>query len=198
MHQSPKQAKIISVEQELDVLAHLETSKHATRDQVAFLLSIKAGMRAKEISGLTWTMVTDSGGGIAQSIALPNSIAKGKRGGREIAMNRVLRQFLIRLHDERSELTLPYHRVIFSQKGGGLSANTLAIWFRELYLELGMRGCSSHSGRRTFITRAARKITEAGGSLRDVQMLAGHANLNMTERYIEGSSEAQSRLVDLI
>ena len=183
---------------ELEVLAHLETSKYATRDQVAFLLSIKAGMRAKEISGLTWTMVTESSGEIAQSIALPNSVAKGKRGGREIAMNGVLRRFITRLHNERGESTLPHHRVIFSQKGGGLSANTLAVWFRELYLELGMRGCSSHSGRRTFITRAARKITEAGGSLRDVQMLAGHANLNMTERYIEGSSEAQSRLVDLI
>ncbi len=193
-----KQAKILSVEQEQDVLAHLGTSKHATRDQVAFLLSIKAGMRAKEISGLTWAMITDSSGRVAHAIALPNSIAKGKGGGREIAMNAVLREFLVRLHEERDELTLPYHRVIYSQKGGGLSANTLAIWFRELYHDLGMQGCSSHSGRRTFITRAARKITEAGGSLRDVQQLAGHSSLAMTQRYIEGDSDAKRKLVALI
>ena len=61
-----------------------------------------------------------------------------------------------------------------------------------------MSGCSSHSGRRTFVTRAAHKIVEAGGSLRDVQQLAGHASLQTTQRYIEGNSEAKRRVVTLI
>jgi integrase/recombinase XerD len=61
-----------------------------------------------------------------------------------------------------------------------------------------MAGCSSHSGRRTFITRAARNIVEAGGSLRDVQQLAGHANLGTTQAYIEGSSDAKRRVVAMI
>ena len=61
------------------------------------------------------------------------------------------------------------------------------------------RSCSSsHSGRRTFITRAAKKVVEAGGSLRDVQQLAGHSSLQTTQRYIEGDSEAKRKLVDLI
>ena len=59
-------------------------------------------------------------------------------------------------------------------------------------------GCSSHSGRRTFITNAARKISTVGGSLRDVQMLAGHSNLRTTQAYIEANAEAQVRIVELI
>jgi integrase len=37
-----------------------------------------------------------------------------------------------------------------------------------------------------------------GGSLRDVQMLAGHTNLRTTQRYIEANPEAQVRIVELI
>ena len=54
------------------------------------------------------------------------------------------------------------------------------------------------SGRRTFSTGAARKISTVGGSLRDVQMLAGHAALSTTQRYIEADVEAQRKVVDLI
>jgi integrase len=63
---------------------------------------------------------------------------------------------------------------------------------------LGFGGASSHSGRRTFLTKAARRCIEAGGSLRDVQQLAGHSTLSMTQKYIEGSSEAKRKLVNLI
>ena len=81
---------------------------------------------------------------------------------------------------------------------GGLSAAAVAVWFHRLYSGLGMIGCSSHSGRRTFITKAARKIGEVGGSLRDVQQLAGHSSLSTTARYIEADAEAQRKLVALI
>ena len=72
--------------------------------------------------------------------------------------------------------------------------NLFAAWYKTV----GLKGCSSHSGRRTFITNAARKISTVGGSLRDVQMLAGHKALSTTQRYIEGDVEAQKRVVDLV
>jgi hypothetical protein len=49
----------------------------------------------------------------------------------------------------------------------------------------------------TFITRVAKKIVEAGGSLRDVQELAGHALLSTTQRYIQGDSAAKRRVVNM-
>jgi len=66
-----------------------------------------------------------------------------------------------------------------------MSAATVRLWFHRLYQAWGMSECSSHSGRRTFITRVARKVSEVGGSMRDVQPLAGHASMQTTQRYIK-------------
>jgi integrase len=74
------------------------------------------------------------------------------------------------------------------------SCNTTKKIFKALRLE----GCSSHSGRRTFVTNVAKRIVEVGGSLRDVQQLAGHTSLQMTQSYIEGDSKAKRKVIDLI
>ena len=79
-----------------------------------------------------------------------------------------------------------------------MTAKSVVNWFTRLYQSLKLAGCSSHSGRRTFITRAARLVHKAGGSLRDVQELAGHRSLKTTERYIAGDRDAQRRLVRLL
>jgi integrase/recombinase XerD len=79
-----------------------------------------------------------------------------------------------------------------------MKARSILIWFSRAYRTIGLDGCSSHSGRRTFITRAARLVHKAGGSLRVVQLLAGHRSIQTTQRYIDGDSDAQRRLVSLI
>ena len=75
---------------------------------------------------------------------------------------------------------------------------SIVVWFNRAFHEIGLNGCSSHSGRRTFITRAARLAHKAGGSLRDVQLLAGHRSIQTTQRYIDGDTDAQRKLVSLI
>lgn len=195
-----KQAKILTPKQEAAVLRHLETTRYPTRDRVTFLLSIKAGLRAKEIAALTWSMVTGATGEIASAISLPDSATKG-RSGRIVPMAPTLRDALVALKDadavngRNRSLT---SRVVFSERGEGFSANSMAVWFHRLYRDLGYDGCSSHTGRRTFVTRAARKIIECGGTLRDVQLLAGHAGLGSTQSYIDHDAEAQLRVVTLI
>ena len=72
------------------------------------------------------------------------------------------------------------------------------MWFITRFREIGIEGASSHSGRRTFITAAAKKITEAGGSLRDIQELAGHSSLATTQRYIQGDTAAKRNVIALI
>jgi integrase/recombinase XerD len=193
-----KQAKILTPKQEMAVLNHLASTRYPERDRVMFLLSVKAGMRAIEISGLTWSMATDAEGNVADTISLENKASKGRGGGRTIPMHPALRSALVELQQVRGERVRPEHPVIHSERERGLSAASVTKWFHKLYNSLGMNGCSSHSGRRTFITRAARKVSEAGGSVRDIQQLAGHASLQTTQRYIEGDSEAKRKLVNLI
>ena len=72
---------------------------------------------------------------------------------------------------------------------------SIVVWFNRAFRNIGLHGCSSHSGRRTFITRAARLVHKAGGSLRDVQLLAGHRSIQTTQRYIDGDSDVQRKLV---
>ncbi|MBF0383149.1 MAG: site-specific integrase [Magnetococcales bacterium] len=193
-----RQAKTLTPKQQAMVAHHLTTSRYPARDQVIFLMSMKAGMRAKEIANVTWAMVTDSDGQVCDDIALEDRAAKGKRGGRTIPVHPELKKALIVLHEERGDLAHPDWPVIFSERGRGQSPAAITLWFHRLYNRLGLLGCSSHSGRRTFITQAARKIVLAGGSLRDVQQLAGHSALTTTQRYIEGSSDAKRRVVGMI
>jgi integrase len=193
-----RQAKLLSEAQIRAALGQIEHSRYRDRDRVMILLSVKAGLRAKEIASLTWAMVTDAEGAIGDAIHLTNSASKGKRGGRTIPLNAALREALMNLKRARGHDAGPSQRIIHSERGAGYSAASVQVWFARLYGELGFAGASSHSGRRTFITRAARKIMEAGGSLRDVQELAGHASLATTQRYISGDTDAKRKVVALI
>jgi len=192
-----KQAKIISDKQVRAVLAELDTRRYPLRDRTIFMFSLKAGMRAKEIASVTWSMVTDAAGEIADVIALENRAAKGK-SGRVIPMHPDLKAALMALQRECGDKVRPDLPVIHIERDRAFSPGSIAVWFHRLYSGLGMVGCSSHSGRRTFITRAARKISEVGGSLRDIQQLAGHASLVTTARYIEGDADVQRKVVSLI
>src|SRR5712691_13491980 len=177
-----KQAKIVSPTQERAILGYLATTRYPARDRVMFLLSIKAGLRAKEMASLTWAMVTDAAGQVAEVLHVPNRASKGKTGGRTIPLHPDLHTALVALQTWRADMATPERPILFSERGGGLSPATVRLWFHRLYTSLEMEGCSSHSGRRTFMTRAAGKVSQVGGSLREVQELAGHTSLAMTQR----------------
>jgi integrase len=193
-----KQAKIVQNGELKKLLDYVGRSRHPERDRVMVTLSFKAGMRAKEIAEVTWGMVTDTNGQLADEISLTNGASQGKKGGRTIPMHQQLREALQALMSARPDKVRHEWPIVYSERGRGYSAARMSIWFSERYQALGIKGASSHSGRRTFITMAARKIVEAGGSLRDVQQLAGHSSLTTTQGYIDGSSEAKRNVVRLI
>ena len=187
-----------------------ERRRYPHRDRVVVLLSVRAGLRAVEIARLRRAHVMDEGGGITDVINLQGKLRIAKKGpGRVIPMHADLREHVIKLFgivpggpddplilSERAMRPNPEdpddRRLVC------MAPNTIVLMFGQMYGELGLSGCSSHSGRRTFITRVAGKITQAGGSLRDVQQLAGHTSLNTTQRYVDGSDEAKRRVMKLL
>jgi integrase len=189
-----KQAKVLAPPDFTDLLVFADCSRHPLRNRVIVLLSTKAGLRAGEIASLTWDMVLDASGQIGRCIELRDHAAK-KGSGRLIPMHPELADALSIL---RQASTGWLGHVVRSERGGPMTALSIVVWFKRAYQYLGLDGCSSHSGRRTFITRAARLVHKAGGSLRDVQLLAGHRSIQTTQRYIEGDTDAQRKLVSLI
>jgi integrase/recombinase XerD len=163
------------------------------RDRVILLLSVRAGLRAKEVAGLAWDRVDLDGGKL---------LLTETKGGkpRVVPLHPDLKAALIAYRDERGDKARGPVLVNTNAKPGQpLTPGAIAVWFNAFYNDrLNWTGYSSHSGRRTFVTRAARKITEAGGSLKDVQALAGHADLKTTALYIETDPDAQRRVVEMI
>jgi integrase len=190
-----KQAKVLSDKQVAVALRQADAGAHPLRDRAMLLLSIKAGLRAKEIALLRWSMVTDAEGEIGDSVELTNAASKG-RSGRPIRMHSELRAALLKLAGDKRPKPAAF--VIEWKWREDVRAVAVQVWFHRFYRSLGWDGASSHSGRRTFVTKVARRIVEAGGSLKDVQELAGHQRLSTTGRYIEGSSDAKRRVIEMI
>ena len=188
-----KQAKLLADDHIDELLSFARCSRYPSRNRIIVLLSVKAGLRAGEIAKLTWDMLLDPAGDIGTTIELLDAAAK-KGSGRRIPLHKDLRSALTQWREQIA----PFGPVVPSERGGHMRPLSIVMWFGRAYRAVGLTGCSSHSGRRTFITRAARLVHKAGGSLRDVQLLAGHRSIQTTQRYIDGDSEAQRKLVSLI
>ena len=188
-----RQAKTISPTMLRHMLIAVRDNETFKRDRVMILLSIKSGLRACEIARLDWSMVLDPRGRVSDAMAVHDMVAK-KKSGRRIPLHPDLAAALKKLKGRAN----PTGPIIRSSRGGHMRPNSIVNWFVALFAVLGYDGCSSHSGRRTFITQAARNAHRTGCSLRDVQLLAGHRSIEVTQGYIDGDTRGQKRLVTLI
>ena len=188
-------AKVLEPEDLRRVLKHVKIQRHPIRNKTIILLSFKAGLRACEIAGLDWTMLLKSDYSLSDVMYVSKDIAK-KGSFRHIPINAELKTVIKKLHKAVGQPRAG--PVITSERTGHMTAGSIVNYFGSLYQELELHGCSSHSGRRTFITNAAKALSQSGGSLRDIQELAGHKALTTTERYIQGDRDAQRKLISMI
>src|SRR2546430_16828293 len=111
-----KQAKIVSPTQERAILGYLATTRYPSRDRVMFLLSMKAGLRAKEMASLTWAMITDAEGQIAEALQLQNRASKGTTGGRTIPPHPDLQDALPALQNSRGDMATAARPGLLSER----------------------------------------------------------------------------------
>ena len=195
-----KQSKTLTPTQINVMSDYLRKGRNGLRNQTIFLLSVKSGLRSKEISQLQWNEVCNSDGEVDTHINLTNRSSKGL-SGRTIPIHKDLRSTLIELLNYQRQFSyFNYNNsfIIRTERSPFTTSQTIVNMFQSWYRKLNYIGCSSHSGRRTFITETSKKISLVGGSLRDIQYLSGHSSLQTTQRYIEGDSESRVKVVNLL
>ena len=138
-----KQAKTLNRRQIEMVFTYLGSRRNRIRNQVIFLLSIRAGLRAKEIASITWSMIVD--GQITDYINLTNIASKGN-SGRVIPINRQLKLNLIELHtlEKQGGQYGVSSRIIRTERKSATSPQVIVNMFQGWYTDLGLIGCSSH------------------------------------------------------
>ncbi len=185
-----RQAKIVTEAELKRVMAYLSTRRHALRDQTIFAVSFNAGLRAMEIAALKIEDVYTAEGGVREIIQLHTT--KGAQP-RRVFVNKRLSAALRRYYPTVS-VKKPCTALFPSQKGGHFSGNTIAQLFLEVYAACRIDGASSHSGRRTMITRLA----DQGISVHVLAAIAGHRNIATTQRYLTVNDALIARAVELV
>ena len=187
-----RQAQTLNEAQLRRVLQYCQTRRHPLRDKTIFLVSFNAGLRAKEIAALTVGDVVDAAGAVREQFVLQAAQTKGGKT-RTVYVNQRLKRALA---DYAASIatTDPTRPLFASQKGGAFSANTMCQLFLDIYKALGFKDASSHSGRRTFITRMAAQ----GVGVRVLAALAGHSSIHVTQRYIDVNADQLAQAVELL
>lgn len=187
------QAKTLSDKELRIVLATVGQGRHADRNRAMVLMSFWSGMRAGELAALRIGDIVAPDCSIKAEIRLDADQTKGQRG-RVVMLGDKLRKELAVYAGNLTvtEPTAPFFPSQISRTG--MSANTVAQLFLELYARAGITGASSHSGRRTFITTLANK----GVGVRVLMALAGHRHMSTTQRYIDLNDEMLKIAVNLV
>jgi integrase/recombinase XerD len=197
------QARVLTERELRKVLNFCNTQPHATRNRTMLLCTHMAGMRVGEVAALTVSDVLATDGTVKEEIALSAQQTKGNKA-RTVLVPKKLRDELTSYLQQRYGLTnllavtqTDTQRALFpTQKNPkrGFTANTLCQLFHKIYKDSQMYGATSHSGRRTFIT----KLADKGVGVRVLMALAGHKSIATTQRYIELNPTIMKAAVELI
>ena len=185
-------AKVLNEAEFKRLLMAARSGQFALRNVALLYCSFGLGLRAKEMATLTIADVTDTHYRLLDEICLTRAMTKGEKQRHAYLTHKkvcdALQEYIASLQcpDRKKPLFQTQRRARFTP-------NALQKWFKYLYDKAGITGASSHSGRRTFITR----LIEQGGDIKAVSRLAGHASIVTTAIYVADNPERLKRLTHM-
>lgn len=185
-------AKVLNEAEFKRLLIVAKSGQFALRNVALLYCSFGLGLRAKEMASLKIMDVTDPNYKLLDEICLTRSMTKGEKQRHAYLTHKkvcdAIEEYItsIQHHDRKQPL-------FQTQRKARFTPNALQKWFKSLYDKAGIVGASSHSGRRTFITR----LIEQGGDIKAVSRLAGHASIVTTAVYVEDNPDRLKRLTNL-
>lgn len=183
------QARTLTDREFHQLMAQVNQQRHAARNALMLQMTHYAGFRVGELAELRISDLIDGDGEVKEQVLLQPHQTKGNKS-RVVFLPAKLRERIgqyikgMRIEDW----------LFMSQKRVKFSANTLQFTLTDVYAKAGFAGCTSHSGRRSFLT----KLASQGVSVRVLQELAGHRNLATTQRYIDVNDEMKRSALMLI
>ena len=167
------------------LLKLVSIGNHGERNQTIMAFSHYLALRAKELASLRISDVINDDGNLRDTLRLKASYTKGNKHRNLPVTHPKLRKTIeawVSYRQEADGILFNTNAPLFkSQKGDAFSANTMTRMLNNLYKDNGFDGCTSHTGRRSAIT----KLVNKGISLNKVKIIAGHNNIQTTMRYVD-------------
>ncbi|WP_298559374.1 site-specific integrase [uncultured Aliiroseovarius sp.] len=189
-----KQAKLLTPAEQKRVYAVIDAHRYSVRNRAIFAFSFFAGLRACEISALKVGDVYDADRVVRDTVYLNANQTKGDQANTVLVSKRLSKALSVYAAAHPSHVSSPNAAMFFSAKGGGFTAQTIVNLFARFFALAGIKGASSHSGRRQFLTDLADK----GVNVRVIQALARHKDISTTQRYIDYNESKLRNAIELV
>ena len=188
-----KQAKLLTQAEQKRGNTLINGHRYPTRNHTIFAFSFYAGLRACEIAALKVGDVFDADGAVRDTVYLAAGQTKGDEVNTVLVSRRLEKALVAFAAAYPRHISNPNAALFFSAKRGGFSAQTIVNLFARFYALAGIKGASSHSGRRQFLTELADK----GVNVRVIQALARHKDISTTQRYIDFNESKLRNAIEL-
>jgi integrase/recombinase XerD len=170
-------ARVLSDKELKQVIRVAEAGVHPERNVAVLVMSNYLGLRAKELAALKVSDVVYDNGELKTVLRLVASMTKGNKH-RDLPLEN---KAVIKAITDYLKTRTDGNRALFlSQKGSHFTPNTMARLLIKLYENAGFNDASSHTGRRSLIT----KLAYAGTDLNSIRQIAGHTSIATTQIYI--------------
>ena len=156
--------------------------RHAARNRLMLLLTHWAGMRVGEVVALRVSDVVTEDGAVRSEIRLGSAQTKGKHARTVFVSSKLQRE--IKKYLQASNTRYSERSLFRTQKSHAFTANTATQLLQRIYARAGMQGATSHSGRRSYLT----KLADNGVGVFVLAQLAGHRHISTTQRYVSVSN----------